>query len=67
MTPLFTRRELAEYLKVSPSTIDRLCRARKLCYTRIASRKRFTYDDVLAFINSRSLGHRADPSSPASQ
>jgi len=38
---MMTRAEAAEYLRVSPRTIDRWCRERGLPYERAGARKRF--------------------------
>jgi len=62
LTPFFTRRELAEHLRVSTRLIDRLCREGRLRFHRVGSRKRFSYDDVLAYLESR---HSSSLSSPA--
>jgi len=61
-TPFFTRTELAEHLRVSTRLIDRLCREGRLRFHRVGSRKRFSYDDVLAYLESR---HSSNLSSPA--
>jgi excisionase family DNA binding protein len=61
-TPFFTRRELAEHLRVSTRLIDRLCREGRLRFHRVGSRKRFSYDDVLAYLESR---HSSNLSCPA--
>jgi excisionase family DNA binding protein len=57
MTAFFTRRELAEHLRVSTRLIDRLCREGRLRFHRVGSRKRFSYDDVLAYLERRPVKH----------
>jgi excisionase family DNA binding protein len=42
--------------------IDRLCREGRLRFHRVGSRKRFSYDDVLAYLESR---HSSNLSCPA--
>ena len=58
--PLLTPAELAEYLRVHPKTIERLCASGKLKFRLVASRKRFSFDDINAYLNR----HRPTPSSP---
>jgi excisionase family DNA binding protein len=54
---LFDRESLAEYLRLSTDTIDRLVKAGKLPCVRIGSQVRFTLEDVDAFIERhRRLG-----------
>jgi excisionase family DNA binding protein len=57
MIPFYTKKELAELFNISISTIDRLCAAGKLPFHRVGSRKRFTYEDVNAYLDSRHCGH----------
>ena len=64
MTPLLKKQEVADLLKVSPRTIDAWCRARLLSFRRIPGGKRFTYEDLNAFLDSRLVSHRSIPSSP---
>jgi excisionase family DNA binding protein len=47
---LFDRETLADYLRLSTDTIDRLVKANKLACVRIGSQVRFTGDDVDAFL-----------------
>ena len=47
---LFDRETLADYLRLSTDTIDRLVKADKLACVRIGSQVRFTVDDVDAFL-----------------
>ena len=54
---LFDRESLAEYLRLSTDTIDRLVKAGKLPCVRIGSQVRFTLEDVDAFVERhRRLG-----------
>jgi excisionase family DNA binding protein len=54
---LFDRESLAEYLRLSTDTIDRLVKANKLQCVRIGQQERFTLDDVDAFLERhRSAG-----------
>jgi excisionase family DNA binding protein len=48
---LFDRDTLADYLRLSTDTIDRLVKADKLACVRIGSQVRFTLEDVEAFLN----------------
>jgi excisionase family DNA binding protein len=52
---LFDRESLADYLRISTDTVDRLVKAGKLGCVRIGSQVRFTLEDVDAFIER----HRA--------
>jgi excisionase family DNA binding protein len=47
---LFDRESLAEYLRLSTDTVDRLVKAGKLPCVRIGAQVRFTPDDVEGFI-----------------
>jgi excisionase family DNA binding protein len=47
---LFDRESLAEYLRLSTDTVDRLVKAGKLPCVRIGHQVRFTYEDVDGFI-----------------
>ena len=47
---LFDRETLADYLRLSTDTIDRLVKANKLACVRVGSQVRFTVDDVDAFL-----------------
>jgi excisionase family DNA binding protein len=58
--PLFSKRELAEHLSVSTRTIDRLCREGRLRFRRVGSRKRFSYDDVLAYLDRNHVRPQKD-------
>jgi len=60
--PLLTKKEIAIYLRVSPRTIDVWCAARLLPFRMAGPRKRFSLDDVNAYLSR----HRVTPSSPAS-
>jgi excisionase family DNA binding protein len=54
---LFDRESLADYLRLSTDTVDRLVKAGKLPCVRIGHQVRFTLDDVERFIDSnRRLG-----------
>ena len=54
---LFDRETLADYLRLSTDTIDRLVKAKKLSCVRIGNQVRFTQRDVEAFLDrSRSDG-----------
>ena len=64
MTPLLTKKEVAGLLRVSTRTVDEWCRKRVLRFKLVGSRKRFTYEDLNAFLDSRSFGHRSDLSAP---
>jgi excisionase family DNA binding protein len=57
---LFDRESLAEYLRLSTDTIDRLVKAGGLQCVRIGSQVRFTLEDVEAFIER----HRAPAREP---
>ena len=58
---LFDRESLAEYLRLSTDTVDRLVKAGKLPCVRIGSQVRFTLEDVDGFIERhRALGARRD-------
>src|SRR3954453_5352067 len=50
VAPLFDRESLAEYLRLSTDTVDRLVKAGRLPCVRIGSQVRFTLADVDAFI-----------------
>jgi excisionase family DNA binding protein len=55
--PLFDREALAQYLRLSTYTVDRLVKAGKLPCVRIGHQVRFTREDVEAFIERhRRLG-----------
>lgn len=53
---LFDRETLAQYLRLSTDTIDRLVKAGKLRCVRIGSQVRFTLDDVDAFLEHHRTG-----------
>lgn len=54
---LFDRESLAEYLRLSTDTVDRLVKAGKLPCVRIGNQVRFTFEDVDGFIERhRRLG-----------
>lgn len=53
---LFDRETLAEYLRLSTDTIDRLVKANKLRCVRIGHQVRFTLDDVDAFLEHHRTG-----------
>jgi excisionase family DNA binding protein len=57
---LFDRESLADYLRLSTDTIDRLVKAGRLRCVRIGSQVRFTLEDVDAFIER----HRVPATSP---
>ena len=57
---LFDGEALADYLRISTDTIDRLVKAGKLRCVRIGSQVRFTLEDVEAFIER----HRAPAREP---
>jgi len=48
---LFDRETLADYLRLSTDTIDRLVKANKLACVRVGSQVRFTLEDVEAFLD----------------
>ena len=54
---LFDRETLAEYLRLSTDTIDRLVKAGKLRCVRIGHQVRFTLDDVDAFLERHRTGN----------
>ena len=47
---LFDRESLAEYLRLSTDTVDRLVKSGKLPCVRIGAQVRFTFEDVEGFI-----------------
>jgi excisionase family DNA binding protein len=47
---LFDRESLADYLRLSTDTVDRLVKAGKLPCVRIGAQVRFTFEDVEVFI-----------------
>lgn len=47
---LLSKKELASYLGVSKSTIERLVRGRKIPFYRIGGSVRFSIDEVMAYI-----------------
>jgi excisionase family DNA binding protein len=47
---LFDRETLADYLRLSTDTIDRLVKAKRLPCVRIGSQIRFTHQDVETFL-----------------
>ena len=53
---LFDRETLAEYLRLSTDTIDRLVKANRLRCIRIGHQVRFTLDDVDAFVEDHRTG-----------
>jgi excisionase family DNA binding protein len=53
---LFDRETLADYLRLSTDTIDRLVKANKLRCVRIGHQVRFTLDDVEAFLEHHRSG-----------
>jgi excisionase family DNA binding protein len=64
MTPMMTKKEVAAYLHVSTSTVDRLTAKRLLPFVVVGGRRRFRENDILYYIASRSFGHPADLSTP---
>ena len=66
MTPYLTKKEVAALLKVSTWTVDKWCRERLLRFRLAGSRKRFTYADIDAFLDSREFGQPANLSAPRS-
>jgi excisionase family DNA binding protein len=56
---LFDRETLADYLRLSTDTIDRLVKADKLACVRIGSQVRFTLEDVEAFLDRNRSERRA--------
>ena len=64
MNPLLTKAQVAEYLNVSTSTVDRETAAGRLPYVRISSRRRYREADVLYYVASRSF-NRSNPHSDA--
>jgi len=63
MKPLYSKAELADLFGVSITTIDRAVKSGRLRFVRVEGRKRFTYDDVLAYLN-RGESHRSGLSAP---
>jgi excisionase family DNA binding protein len=57
---LFDRESLAEYLRLSTDTVDRLVKAGKLPCVRIGAQVRFTLEDVEGFIER----NRSHPHTP---
>ncbi len=55
---LFDRETLADYLRLSTDTIDRLVKANKLACVRIGSQVRFTLEDVEAFLARNRTDHK---------
>lgn len=55
---LFDRETLAEYLRLSTDTVDRLVKANKLACVRIGSQVRFTLEDVEAFLERNRAEHK---------
>jgi excisionase family DNA binding protein len=53
---LFDRESLADYLRLSTDTIDRLVKANRLQCVRIGQQVRFTLDDVEAFLARHRTG-----------
>lgn len=47
---LLSKKELASYLGVSKSTVERLVRGRKITFYRIGGSIRFRMDEVMAYI-----------------
>lgn len=58
-TPLMTKKEVAEHLRVSTRQVDKWCAARLLPFRLAGSRKRFVRQDIDAFLDNRSFGHRS--------
>ncbi|MBE3111423.1 MAG: helix-turn-helix domain-containing protein [Acidobacteria bacterium] len=54
--PLWTRREVASFFRVSTRTVDRICRDRTLRFYRVGGRKRFDPADVRVYLVSRKFG-----------
>jgi excisionase family DNA binding protein len=54
---LFDRESLAEYLRLSTDTVDRLVKAGKLRCVRIGHQVRFTLEDVEAFLEYHRTGN----------
>ena len=54
---LFDRETLAEYLRLSTDTVDRLVKAGKLRCVRIGHQVRFTLEDVEAFLEHHRTGN----------
>lgn len=59
--PLLTRNEVADFLRVSPATVDRLARRRLLRVFRFARRVRFHLSDVDSFLKRQSREDDSDP------
>jgi excisionase family DNA binding protein len=55
---LFDRETLADYLRLSTDTIDRLVKANNLACVRIGSQVRFTVEDVEAFLERNRTDHK---------
>lgn len=61
MTPLLTKKDVAALLGVCPRTVDNWCRAGVLPFIAIPGGKRFSRQDVEAFLRDRSFGsHRSE-------
>jgi excisionase family DNA binding protein len=54
---LFDRETLADYLRLSTDTIDRLVKSDKLACVRIGSQVRSTLEDVEAFLDRNRTDH----------
>jgi excisionase family DNA binding protein len=57
MEPLLTLDDVAGLLRITPRSVSRLCRQRKLAFVEVDARgtRRFVREDVEAFIRSRRL------------
>ena len=55
MSPLLTYQEAADYLRVSPATIDRLVRAAEISSVLIRGRRLFRIPDLEEYIQAHSI------------
>jgi excisionase family DNA binding protein len=55
MSPLLTYQEAADYLRVSPATIDRLVRAAEISSVLIRGRRLFRILDLEEYIQAHSI------------
>ena len=54
--PLWTKREVAAFFRVSTCTVDRCCRDRGLRFYLVGGRRRFDPADIRAYLKSRKFG-----------
>jgi len=58
VTKLYTTREAAALLRLSPKTVLRLVKAKKIRHVRYGGKLIFREDDLLAFLEARTFGPR---------